>query len=140
MIETMHDAPGVGLAAPQVGRSIRLIVFDVGEGPGVLANPTLSDVEGEHVVEEGCLSIPGLYFPVRRAVRVTASGLDLAGKPVTLEAEELLAQVMQHEVDHVDGSLFIDRLDEEHRREAMSALRDAELGTTTGEPHPDRAL
>jgi peptide deformylase len=99
MIDTMHDAPGVGLAAPQVGRGIRLIVFDVGEGPGALVNPTLSDFEGEQMGEEGCLSLPGLYFPVRRAMRVTASGFDVEGNPVTIEAEELLARVFQHEVD-----------------------------------------
>ncbi len=134
MIETMHDAPGVGLAAPQVGRSIRLVVFDVGEGPEVLANPALAEVDGREEAEEGCLSVPGLYYPVRRGMRVTATGQDLRGEPVTIQGEDLLARVLQHEVDHVNGVLFLERLDEEHRRAAMGALRDLELGVTPEKP------
>lgn len=140
MIETMHDAPGVGLAAPQVGHSMRLIVFDVGDGASALVNPTLSGHEGEQEGDEGCLSIPGLYFPVRRAMRVVADGFDVRGEPVRVEGEELLARVLQHEVDHIDGILFLDRLDEEHRREAMAALRDAELGLRAVPADPTRAL
>lgn len=140
MIETMHEAPGVGLAAPQVGRSIRLIVYDIGEGPASLVNPTLSSQEGEQVGEEGCLSIPGLYFEVRRAMRVTAEGFDTSGRPVRIEAEELLARVLQHEVDHIDGMLFIDRLDEEERKRAMAELRRQELGLAPTPLDPSRAL
>lgn len=140
MIETMHDAPGVGLAAPQVGRSIRLLVFDVGEGPRALVNPTLSGFEGEQIGEEGCLSIPGLYFDVRRAMRVTAEGFDPEGKPVRIEGEDLLARVLQHEVDHVDGILFIDRLDEETRKRALAEVRKQELGLVETSVDPSRAL
>ena len=142
MIETMHEAPGVGLAAPQVGRSLRLIVFDVGddEGPRTLANPVLRDEWGEQVEEEGCLSIPGLYYPVRRAARVWAEGFDLDGHAVTIEAEELLARVLQHEVDHLGGVMFIDRLDAEHRTEALAVLRDQTLGLQPVAHDPDRAL
>ena len=140
MIETMHEAPGVGLAAPQVGRAIRLIVFNIGEGPSALVNPTLSSLEGEQVGEEGCLSIPGLYFEVRRAMRVTAQGFDTSGEPVRIEAEELLARVLQHEVDHIDGLLFIDRLDEDERKRAMAELRRQELGLAPTSLDPSRAL
>ncbi|HEX6261918.1 MAG TPA: peptide deformylase [Actinomycetota bacterium] len=140
MIETMHEAPGVGLAAPQVGRAVRLIVFDVGEGPIALANPTLSGHDGEQIGEEGCLSIPGLYFEVRRAMKVTADGFDLHGEPVRIEGEELLARVLQHEVDHIDGILFIDRLDEEERKRAMAELRRQELGLAPTSLDPSRAL
>lgn len=140
MIETMHDAPGVGLAAPQVGRPIRLIVFDIGEDPRAVVNPELTGLEGEQLGEEGCLSLPGLYFPVRRAMRATARGFDPSGEPVTIEGEELLARVLQHEVDHIDGVLFIDRLDEEERRRALAALREQELGLRPAFADPSRTL
>ena len=142
MIETMHEAPGVGLAAPQVGRSLRLIVFDIqdDQGPRVLANPVLRDEWGEQIEEEGCLSIPGLYYPVRRAMKVWAEGVGLDGNEVTIEAEELLARVLQHEVDHLGGVLFIDRLEAEHRGEALAALRDQALGLQPVAHDPARAL
>jgi peptide deformylase len=143
MIQTMHEAPGVGLAAPQVGRSLRLIVFDIGEEDGgarTLANPVLRDEWGEQVLDEGCLSLPGLYYPVTRAMRVWAEGFDLEGLPVTIQAEELLARVLQHEVDHLNGVLFIDRLEAEHRAEAMAAIRDQALGLTAPVHDPTRAL
>ena len=143
MIRTMHEAPGVGLAAPQVGRPIRLIVFDVGEEEGgaqALANPVLKNEWGEQIAEEGCLSLPGLYYPVRRAQRVWAEGFDLDGHGVTIEGEELLARVLQHEVDHLDGVLFIDRLDEDHRSQAMAVLRDQTLGLTPAAHDPTRSL
>ncbi|HVM11772.1 MAG TPA: peptide deformylase [Actinomycetota bacterium] len=140
MIETMHDAPGVGLAAPQVGRSIRMIVFDVGEGSHALVNPVLSGFEGEQVGEEGCLSIPGLYFPVKRARRVVCEARDTAGRPVRIEGEDLLARVLQHEVDHIDGVLFVDRLEGEERKQALAAIRDQALGLAESIPDPSRAL
>lgn len=140
MIETMHQAPGVGLSAPQVGRSTRLIVFDVGEGPRALANPTLSGFEGEQVGEEGCLSVPGIYAEVRRAHAVHCDAVDLEGNPVPLDAEELLARVLQHELDHLDGVLFIDRLDDDGRRRALAMIRDQELGLAPVPPDPTRAL
>jgi peptide deformylase len=145
MVTTMHEAPGVGLAAPQVGRSLRLIVFDIaeeddGDGARALANPVLRDEWGEQVGEEGCLSIPGLYYPVSRAMKVWAEGYDVEGGEVTIEAEELLARVLQHEVDHLNGVLFIDRLDAEHRSEAMAAIRDQALGLVPPVHDPARAL
>lgn len=140
MIETMQDAPGVGLAAPQVGRSIRLIVFDIGEGPRALVNPVLSSFHGEQVGDEGCLSIPGLYFQVKRALKVRADARDLEGKPVVIEGEDLLARVLQHEVDHIDGVLFIDRLSTEDRKAALAAIRDQALGLAGAAPDPSRAL
>ena len=143
MIRTMHEAPGVGLAAPQVGRPIRLIVFDIGEegdGAQALANPVLKNEWGEQIAEEGCLSLPGLYYPVKRAQKVWAEGFDLDGHGVTIEGEELLARVLQHEVDHLDGVLFIDRLDDEHRAQALSVLRDQTLGLTPAAHDPTRSL
>jgi peptide deformylase len=140
MIETMHEAPGVGLAAPQVGRSIRLIVFDIGEGARALVNPVLSGQEGEQLGDEGCLSVPGLYFQVKRALKVRADALDVDGRPVVIEAEELMARVLQHEVDHIDGVLFIDRLSPSDRKAALAAIRDQTLGFAGAAPDPSRAL
>jgi peptide deformylase len=142
MIQTMHEAPGVGLAAPQVGRSLRLIVFDVGDEAGAraLANPVLKNEWGEQVSDEGCLSVPGLYYPVKRAQKVWAEGVDLDGHGLTVEGEDLLARVLQHEVDHLNGVLFIDRLDGEHRSEAMAKLRDQALGLAPAIHDPSRAL
>ncbi len=140
MIATMQAAPGVGLAAPQVGRPLRLIVFDIGEGATALANPALYDEWGEQIAEEGCLSLPGLYYPVRRHEHVAAKGFDLDGHEVTIEGQELLARVLQHEVDHLEGVLFIDRLEAEHRTEAMARLRDQALGLEPAAHDPSRAL
>ncbi len=143
MIVTMHQAPGIGLAAPQVGRPIRLIVFDVGEkeaDPRALVNPMLKNEWGEQIAEEGCLSLPGLYYPVKRAQKVWAEGFDVKGQPVTIEAEELLARVLQHEVDHLDGVLFIDRLEADHRTQAMAALRNQTLGLVPAANDPSRSL
>jgi peptide deformylase len=128
MLDTMYDAPGVGLAAPQIGMSLRLVVFDDGErGPQAMANPTLSDPAGEQVDEEGCLSVPGLYFEVKRAMAVRADGYDLDGHPLSIEGEALLARILQHEVDHIDGVLYLDRLSKADRRRAMAAIREADL-------------
>ena len=129
MLETMYDAPGVGLAAPQVGVSLRLIVFDDNRGDDqrVLANPEISGLWGEEVREEGCLSIRGPFSELGRAVHLHARGFDLQGKPVEFEAEGLLARIMQHECDHLDGTLFIDRLAPEARREVMRQLREQEV-------------
>ena len=142
MIETMYDAPGVGLAAPQVGVSLRLIVFDDGEGDGprILANPEVSDLLGEQVLEEGCLSIRGPYSETARALHLRARGFDHSGEPVEFEAEGLLARIMQHENDHLNGKLFIDRISAQARREVMRQLREQEVrrgpadGARTGRP------
>jgi peptide deformylase len=134
MLETMYDAPGVGLAAPQAGVSLRLIVFDdnEGDGPRALANPEISGLWGEEVREEGCLSIRGPFSELPRAVRLRARGLDLEGRPLEFEAEGLLARILQHECDHLDGTLFIDRLSAEARREVMRQLREQELRGSGG--------
>jgi len=111
MFETMYGAPGIGLAAPQVGIGKRIIVVHVGEGNGpyALVNPVLSGFEGEETGVEGCLSIPGKVGDVVRAQRCRVSGLDRHGKKVVLEAEGLLARCFQHEVDHLDGVLITDK-------------------------------
>lgn len=109
MEETMYAANGVGLAAPQVGISERLIVVDVGEGPIHLVNPVLVSGEGTVVDAEGCLSIPDVYGYVDRYQKVTVDGLDIKGRPTRIEAEDWLARALQHEIDHLDGILFIDK-------------------------------
>jgi peptide deformylase len=142
MRETMLAAPGVGLAAPQVGVPRRLFTFDSGEESGAFANPEIvwrSDETQEG--EEGCLSIPGVYFPVTRAMKVRVQARDLNGEPLEHEAEGFLARIFQHEIDHLAGVLFVDRLESEHRREAMRLIREAELGLSTPkEPPKARAL
>ena len=111
MIETMSDAAGVGLAAPQVRVAERLFVYDVGEGAEAIINPEFVRREGHVVATEGCLSIPRLQGEVARSQKVLVRGLDRHGKKVRIEADEWLARVFQHEMDHLDGVLFIDRAD-----------------------------
>ena len=123
MLETMYDAPGVGLAANQVGVQRRLFVYDIGEGPQVVINPRITETSGEWAFEEGCLSVPGLSWTIVRPNRVHLVGLDLEGKELSIDAEEYQARVFQHEVDHLDGTLLIERLDEDQRREALKVLR-----------------
>lgn len=113
MLETMYHAKGVGLAAPQVGVTERIVVIDAGEGPIVLINPTVTSAEGQIKDVEGCLSIPGRNEYITRAERVTVQALNLEGKPIQLEGTELLARAFQHEIDHLDGILFIDYLPKE---------------------------
>ena len=135
MVETMVAAPGVGLAGPQVGVSCRLFVFDDGEtGPTFMANPELSEGVGELLEDEGCLSIPGPFHPTPRFARIRCRGRDVDGKPCELAGEGLLARIFQHETDHLDGMLYIDRLDDEGRRDVMAQLRRIEMGLA--EPRP----
>jgi peptide deformylase len=113
MAETMYSAPGVGLAATQVDKHIQVIVLDVSDMHDdlkVFINPELLDSQGEKVNEEGCLSVPGIYEDVRRAERVTVRALDEHGKPFTIEAEGLLAVCIQHEMDHLQGHVFVEHL------------------------------
>jgi peptide deformylase len=134
MVETMYDAPGVGLAAPQVGISLRVFVFDDGEtGPTVIANPTLAEGQGEVREEEGCLSIPGPYHEAPRFASIVCRGQDVDGSPVEMSGAGLLARIFQHETDHLDGLLYIDRLDDDGRRAVLAELRRIELGLA--EPH-----
>ena len=129
MIETMYAAPGVGLAGPQVGVSLRLFVFDDGQtGPLFVANPELLEAEDEVVEEEGCLSIPGPYHPTARARRIRCRGQDVKGRPLDMTGEGLLARIFQHETDHLQGMLYIDRLDDDGRRSVLAELRRIELG------------
>jgi peptide deformylase len=126
LTETMLDAPGVGLAAPQIGVSLRVFTYDVDDVVGHLINPVLDLTDEEQDGDEGCLSLPGLTFPTTRAYGVVAKGFNMYGDPVTIEGTELLARCVQHETDHLDGVLFIDRLDREQRKLAMKAIREAE--------------
>jgi len=129
MLETMYEAPGVGLAGPQVGISLRVFTFDDGQtGPSFMANPVLFGGEGELLEEEGCLSIPGPYHETKRYARIMCSGQDVDGAPLELTGGGLLARIFQHETDHLDGMLFIDRLDDEGRRSVLAELRRIELG------------
>jgi peptide deformylase len=127
MVDTMYDAAGVGLAAPQVGVQKRMFTYDVGEGPQVLINPEVADATGEWTYEEGCLSIPGFHFEIVRPKVVTMTGVDIDGKEVVVEGDELLGRVFLHELDHLDGVLMLDRLDAAQRKEALRALQDADL-------------
>jgi peptide deformylase len=123
MIETMYEAPGVGLAANQVGVQRRLFVYDVGNGPRAVINPRIVESSGEWAYEEGCLSVPGLSWTIVRPNRVHLVGVDLEGNELSIEAEELESRCFQHEVDHLDGKLLIERLDDDQRREALRVLR-----------------
>ena len=111
MVETMYQQVGVGLAAPQVGIPLRLVVMDDGKrGTRALINPAIAERRGAVVAEEGCLSLPGLFGDVERSEWVRVEALDGDGHPVSLELRGMLARVIQHEIDHLDGVLFIDRL------------------------------
>lgn len=127
MLETMYGAPGLGLAANQIGVRKRLFVFDIGDGPQAIINPSISESRGEWTYEEGCLSVPGLSWPIVRPKEVHLTGLDLDGGEISVEADELLARVFQHEVDHLDGVLLLERLDADTRREALRTLRERSM-------------
>ncbi len=126
LTDTMMDAPGVGLAAPQIGVSLRVFTYWVDDVVGHLINPSLDLSDEEELGEEGCLSLPGLTYDTMRAVRLVATGMNMHGEPVTIEGSELLARCVQHETDHLDGILFIDRLDTVARKAAMKEIRESE--------------
>ena len=142
LTETMVDAPGSGLAAPQIGVGLRVFTFDVDDVLGHLINPVLHfPSDDEQDGEEGCLSLPGLSFDCRRKQHVVAHGQNEYGDPVTVEGHDLLARCVQHEVDHLDGVLFIDRLDPATKRAALAAVREAEWSgapapVVKASPHP----
>jgi peptide deformylase len=124
MVETMHEAHGLGLAAPQVGVQKRLFVYQLEDrDPVAIVNPTIVDSRGEWEHEEGCLSIPGLFFPIVRPKEIHLTGWGLDGKEVSIEADEIEARCFQHELDHLDGRLLISLLDKGQRKEAMRELR-----------------
>jgi peptide deformylase len=126
LTDTMLEAPGVGLAAPQIGVSLRVFTYLADDHVGHLINPSLDLSEEMQDGEEGCLSLPGLAYDTKRAMRVVAKGMNMHGEPVTVEGSELLARIVQHETDHLDGILFIDRLDPEERKAAMKEIRQSE--------------
>ncbi|MDF9717957.1 peptide deformylase [Nocardioides sp. ChNu-153] len=141
LTDTMLEAPGAGLAAPQIGVSVRVFTWNVDGELGHLVNPTLELSEEEQVALEGCLSLPELTFECRRALSVVAHGFDMHGEPVTVRGSEFLARAIQHETDHLDGVLFIDKLDAEARKAAMKEIREAEWfglekPTVKVSPHP----
>jgi peptide deformylase len=130
MIETMYDAPGVGLAAPQIGISRRVFVFDSTDGTGAhtVINPVMLEASDEWEFEEGCLSVPGKYWPIKRPAYVRLRGLNLDGEEIVYEGDELTGRVLQHEFDHLEGTLLVERLERRVRKEALRELRDEALG------------
>ncbi len=125
MLQTMREHDGVGLAATQVGRLKRVLVAALEDEEYVIVNPTIEQKIGDPVPDtEGCLSIPEIQVEVERPTNVVVSGFDTTGSPITLEAEGLLARIIQHEVDHLDGILILDRTDRESRKAAMRAWRE----------------
>jgi peptide deformylase len=135
MIETMHDAPGVGLAAPQVGVSLRVVVIQL---PGdeeviTLINPEIVKRSGQHRVTEGCLSVPGYFAEINRSVTVTAKGLNREGKMVRIKGEDLLAQALEHETDHINGILYVDHVESPDQLIKIEPEEDSEQeGVSTG--------
>jgi len=146
LTDTMLEAPGAGLAAPQIGVGLRVFTWYVEGEVGHLVNPVLRLSEEQQDGPEGCLSIPGLSIDCRRALSVVAQGFDQYGEPVTIEGSELLARAIQHETDHLDGVLFLDRLDPANRKLAMKEIRESEWFGLAGaptikvSPHPTGGL
>ena len=124
MVATMHDAHGLGLAAPQVGIQKRMFVYQLADAdPVTIINPTISESRGEWEYDEGCLSIPGLYFPIVRPKEILLTGWDLQGREISIEADEIEARCFQHELDHLDGRLLLSMLDKDQKKDAMRELR-----------------
>jgi len=144
LTETMLDAPGAGLAAPQIGVGLRVFTYHVEGELGHLVNPDLTLSEETQEGDEGCLSIPGLTWDCTRALSVVARGFTMYGDPVTIEGSQMLARAIQHETDHLDGILFVDRLDVDTRKLAMKAIRESEWfgapPTIKVSPHPTGGL
>lgn len=134
LTETMQEAPGAGLAAPQIGVSLRVFVWDVDEQLGHLVNPTLDLSDELQDGEEGCLSFPELRYNTPRAMRAVAKGFNMYGDPITVEGSEFLARALQHETDHLDGIVFIDRLPDVERKAAMKEIRESEWFNLSGSP------
>src|ERR1700744_2673960 len=136
MIETMYAAPGTGLAANQIGVQRRIFVYDVGDGVGArtVINPRIVESDGEWTYDEGCLSVPGLSWEIVRPNAVHLVGLDLDGNDISIEATELEGRVFQHELDHLDGILLVERLNEDQRKEALKILRSRTLDLPASDP------
>ncbi len=141
MIPVMYKAEGLGLAAPQVGVQKRLFVYDMndGRGPQTLINPVIKESSGEWTYEEGCLSVPGLSWEITRPNEIHLVGLDLQGNEVDIQASELLSRLYQHELDHLDGKLLIDQLDDARRKAALKVLRNRLLDAPTPPQVPTRS-
>ena len=131
LTDTMVNAPGAGLAAPQIGVGLRVFTYHVDDELGHLINPSLDLSSEMQDGEEGCLSFPGIFFDTPRALRLVAKGFNQHGEPVVREGTELLARCIQHETDHLDGVLFIDRMDRDQRKLALKAIREAEWAGQT---------
>jgi len=144
LTDTMLDAPGAGLAAPQIGVGLRVFTYYVEGELGHLINPDLTLSDELQDGGEGCLSIPGLTWDCKRALSVVARGFNMHGEPVTIEGSDMLARAIQHETDHLDGILFVDRLDTETRKLAMKAIRESEWfgapPALKASPHPTGGL
>ena len=143
MLETMYAAPGIGLAATQVNVHRRLLVADVSDDhdePHVFINPEILEKDGVEVMEEGCLSVPGFYEKVERAERIRVRALNLEGEPFELETDGLLAVCIQHEIDHLDGKLFVDYLSDLKRQRIRKRLEKARRQSTPVPALPTRAL
>jgi peptide deformylase len=143
LTDTMMDAPGLGLAAPQIGVGLRVFTYNIDDEVGHLINPTLRLSDDVEIDDEGCLSFPGLQYPTPRAHQVFATGFNMYGDPVTIDGDGQLARCVQHETDHLDGVLFIDRLDAAQRKLAMKEIRAAEwfgepVPVIKASPHPTR--
>ena len=134
MIETMYEAPGVGLAANQIGVAKRLFVYDKGDGPVVVVNPVIVESDGEWTYEEGCLSVPGLSWEITRPNAIHLVGYDLDGNEIDVETDEFEGRIFQHEMDHLNGILLVERLDADQRREAKKLLRSRRLSLSPGDP------
>jgi peptide deformylase len=132
MLETMYAAPGVGLAAPQIGISKAVFVADVGDGPFVMVNPEVVELSGTWTFDEGCLSVPGYYWPIKRPGYCKARGTDTHGNEVVYEGEELMGRVLQHEIDHLNGMLLLERLSRRTKKQALKEMRERQLGLTEG--------
>ena len=139
MLETMYDAPGLGLAAPQVGVQKRLFVYDIDDEPRALINPVITESRGEWSYLEGCLSVPDLHWEIVRPKEILITGYDLDGNEVEIEADELRARGLQHELDHLNGVLMFDRLEGDQRRAALKEWHRLRDGTSTAPP-PRRRL
>jgi peptide deformylase len=127
MIDTMYEAPGAGLAANQIGVQKRLFVYDKGDGPVVVVNPVIVESAGEWTFEEGCLSVPGLSWEITRPNAIHLVGYDLDGNEISVETDEYEGRIFQHEMDHLDGVLLIERLDDDQRKDAKKLLRKRRL-------------
>ncbi len=133
MLETMYEAPGVGLAAPQIGIAKRIFVADIGDGPFAMVNPEIVATSGSWTFEEGCLSVPGRFWAIERPGYAKARGFDPTGAPVEYEGDELMGRVLQHETDHLRGMLLLTRLPRRVRQRALRELREETMDVSR--PH-----